>query len=133
ERNQTQRRMPEKVGGIHNGTRQPQQDAETFGALAYRAPPVINAAAPAYGKRKAVLYATCFVNFHSTAIGQAALGVLARNGVATEVVHPACCGMPKLELGELEAVAAAARTVCAALLPWVDKGYDIVPLTRSRD
>jgi len=131
ERNQPMRRTLEKVGGIHHGARLPRQAAETFEALAHRAPPVLNTAAPAYGKRKAVLYATCFVNFHSTAIGQAALGVLARNGVATEVVHPACCGMPKLELGELEAVAAAARTVCAALLPWVDKGYDIVALTPS--
>ena len=91
----------------------------------------LNQAAPAFGKRKAVLYATCFVNFHSTDIGAAARAVLARNGVETEVAHPACCGMPKLELGELEAVAAAARKVSDALLPWVDKGYDIVALTPS--
>jgi len=57
--------------------------------------------------------------------------VLAKNGVETEVVHPACCGMPKLELGDLAAVADAARTVSAALLPWVDKGYDVVALTPS--
>jgi glycerol-3-phosphate dehydrogenase subunit C len=71
------------------------------------------------------------VNFHQTDIGAAALGVLARNGVQTEVVHPACCGMPRLELGDIEAVAAAARQVSDALLPWVDKGYDIVALTPS--
>jgi glycerol-3-phosphate dehydrogenase subunit C len=39
--------------------------------------------------------------------------------------------MPKLELGDLEAVAAAARKVSEALLPWVDKGYDVVALTPS--
>jgi glycerol-3-phosphate dehydrogenase subunit C len=94
-------------------------------------PVELNQAAPAYGKRKAVLYATCFVNFHSTAIGQAALGVMAKNGIETEVVHPACCAMPKLELGDLEAVAAAARDVSTSLLAWVDKGYDIVALTPS--
>jgi glycerol-3-phosphate dehydrogenase subunit C len=92
---------------------------------------VLNEAAPAFGKRKAVLYATCFVNFHSTDIGAATRAVLAKNGVESEVVHPACCGMPKLELGDLEAVAAAARKVSEALLPWVDKGYDIVALTPS--
>ena len=121
----------ENVAGIHHGARLPKQAAETFEALAHREPVELNTAAPAYGKRKAVLYATCFVNFHSTAIGAATLGVLAKNGVETEVVHPACCGMPKLELGDLEAVAAAARTVSDALLPWVDKGYDIVALTPS--
>jgi glycerol-3-phosphate dehydrogenase subunit C len=39
--------------------------------------------------------------------------------------------MPKLELGDIEAVAAAARQVTAALLPWIDKGYDVVALTPS--
>jgi glycerol-3-phosphate dehydrogenase subunit C len=131
ERNQSARRSLEAYGGIHHGARLPKQAAETFETIAQRTPVELNTEAPAYGKRKAVLYATCFVNFHSTAIGEATLGVLARNGVETEVVHPACCGMPKLELGDLDSVAEAARTVSAALLPWVDKGYDIVALTPS--
>ena len=63
----------------------------------------LNEAAPAFGKRKAVLYATCFVNYNNPDIGTAARAVLAKNGVETEVVHPACCGMPQLELGDLEA------------------------------
>lgn len=131
ERNAPMRRTIEKVAGIHHGARLPRQASETFEALAHREPVEINKTAPAYGKRKAVLYATCFVNFHSTAIGAATLDVLAKNGIETEVVHPACCGMPKLELGDIEAVAAAAREVSAALLPWADKGYDIVALTPS--
>jgi glycerol-3-phosphate dehydrogenase subunit C len=77
--------------------------------LARREGAVLNEAAPAFGKRKAVLYATCFVNFNNTDIGAAARAVLAKNGVETEVVHPACCGMPKLELGDIESVANAAR------------------------
>lgn len=131
ERNQPVRRTIESVAGIHHGARLPRQAAETFASLAHRAPAEINKSAPAYGQRKAVLYATCFVNFHSTAIGAATLNVLAMNGVETEVVHPACCGMPKFELGNIEAVAAAARQVSDALLPWVDKGYDVVALTPS--
>ncbi len=131
ERNQAARRTIEKFTGIHHGARLPRQASETFVQQAKRTAPDVNQAAPAFGKRKAVLYATCFVNFHNTSIGAAALGVLARNGVETEAVHPACCGMPKLELGDLEAVAAAARKVTAELLSWVDKGYDIVALTPS--
>jgi len=104
---------------------------ETFEIRAAREAAPVNQAAPAFGKRKAVLYATCFVNFNNTDIGAAARAVLARNGVETEVVYPACCGMPKLELGDIEAVAAAARQVTAALLPWVDKGYDVIALTPS--
>ncbi len=131
ERNQPVRRSLEKFTGLHHGARLPRQAGETFELRAKREGAELNEAAPAYGKRKAVLYATCFVNFHSTDIGAATRAVLAKNGVETEVVHPACCGMPKLELGDLEAVAAAARKVSDALLPWVDKGYDVVALTPS--
>jgi glycerol-3-phosphate dehydrogenase subunit C len=131
ETNAPMRNTLQKVAGIHHGARLPKQAGETFEALAHREPAPLNTAAPAYGKRKAVLYATCFVNFHNTEIGKATLSVLAKNGVETEVVHPACCGMPKLELGDLETVARAARTVSEALLPWVDKGYDVVALTPS--
>ena len=131
ERNRPMRRTLEKVASIHHGARLPRQAAETFELRAEREGLEINPAAPAFGKRKAVLYATCFVNFNNTDIGAAARAVLARNGVETEVVHPACCGMPKLELGDIEAVAAAARQVTAALLPWVDEGYDVIALTPS--
>ena len=131
ETNQPMRRSIEKFTGIHHGARLPRQAGETFVMRSQHEPVVLNEAAPAFGKRKAVLYATCFVNFHQTSIGVAARGVLAKNGVATEVLHPACCGMPKLELGDIDAVAEAARKVLAELLPWVDKGYDIVALTPS--
>lgn len=131
EKNQPLRRSLERFTGIHHGARLPRQAAETFEQRAHRETVPLNEAAPAFGKRKAVLYATCFVNFHNTDIGVAARAVLARNGVETVPLHPACCGMPKLELGDLQAVADAARKVSAELLPWVDKGYDIVALTPS--
>jgi glycerol-3-phosphate dehydrogenase subunit C len=131
ERNKPVRRSLERLGGIHHGARLPKQASETFEQRARREGATLNEAAPAFGQRKAVLYATCFVSFHATGIGAAARAVLAKNGVETEVLHPACCGMPRLELGDLESVADAARKVSAELLPWVDKGYDIVALTPS--
>jgi glycerol-3-phosphate dehydrogenase subunit C len=131
EGNKPARRALEKLTGIHHGARLPRQAAETFEQRTHREGAVLNRQAPAFGKRKAVLYATCFVNFHHTDIGAAARAVLAKNGVETEVLHPACCGMPKLELGDLDFVADSARKVTEALLPWVDKGYDIVALTPS--
>ena len=92
--------------------------------------PAANPDAPAYG-RKVALYTTCFGNFNDQTSGRAAVAVLAHNGVAMELTHPGCCGMPKLENGDIAAVAAQAETVCAALLPMVDAGYDIVTLTPS--
>jgi glycerol-3-phosphate dehydrogenase subunit C len=86
--------------------------------------------APASG-RKAVLYATCFVNYNNPGIGEAAQAVLARNGVATEVVYPQCCGMPQFEAGDLAKVAGAARHVAATLGPYIDEGHAIIALVPS--
>ena len=81
--------------------------------------------------RKAVIYATCFANYNQPGTGEAALKVLAKLGVEIEVVHPACCGMPFLEHGDIAQVATQADTVAAELIPWIDKGYEVVALTAS--
>src|SRR6185503_8731386 len=93
-------------------------------------PAAVNRAAPAFG-RKAVLYATCFINYNNPDIGEAARAVLAKNGVETEVLYPGCCGMPKLEYGNIPRVAQQAKQVSEALGPWIDKGYDIIALVPS--
>lgn len=90
----------------------------------------VNKSAPAYG-RKAVLYATCFANYNNPSIGEAARAILAENGVETEVVYPRCCGMPQLEQGDIAAVAASAEDTAADLLPWIEKGYDVIALVPS--
>ncbi len=88
---------------------------------------------PCSGSRagKAVLYATCFGNYNNPAIGEAALKVLAKNGVETQIVHPRCCGMPQLEHGDIEAVAKSAKATAADLGAWIDKGYDVIALVPS--
>jgi glycerol-3-phosphate dehydrogenase subunit C len=131
EKNTATRGAMERLAGIHHGARLPSYAGETFQIRAAREGAVVDETAPAFGKRKAVLYATCFVNFNATDIGAATRAVLAKNGIETEVVYPACCGMPKLELGDLQAVAESARKVSSALLPWIDKGYDVIALTPS--
>ena len=81
--------------------------------------------------RKAVLYATCFVNFNNPGIGEALQKILDKNGIFNEVVYPGCCGMPQLEQGDISRVAASAKRVAADLITWVQKGYDIIALTPS--
>ena len=120
----------EKLTGIDRNAALPAFHGRTFAMRAKRNPPPVNANAPAAG-RKAVLYATCFVNYNNPSIGEAAQAVLAKNGVETEVVYPQCCGMPQLEAGDLAAVASAAKNVAKTLEPWIDKGYDIIALVPS--
>jgi glycerol-3-phosphate dehydrogenase subunit C len=89
-----------------------------------------DAAALAAG-RKVALYATCFANWNMPGPGEAAVKVLKANGVETRTVYPGCCGMPKLENGDLAAVAAQARSVAAAFAPLIDDGFDVVAVTPS--
>jgi len=55
---------------------------------------------------KVAIFATCFVNYNEPGIGHDLLKVLAHNAIPYVIVEKeACCGMPKLELGDLETVA----------------------------
>jgi len=117
------------AAGLHPDAELPKFASNTLQSLAANTP-VLNRDAPAFG-RKALIYATCFGNYNSPEVGVAAREVLARNGVETIVEHPGCCGMPKLEQGDIAAVAAQAKTVAAALKPWIEQGYDIIALVPS--
>jgi glycerol-3-phosphate dehydrogenase subunit C len=124
------RPVMELVAGVSSHADLPKFHSRTFTMAARQMPPDRNTAAPG-AARKAVLFATCFVNYNRPSTGEAALAVLARNGVATEVVYPGCCGMPSLEQGDLARVAEQAVKISAVLKPWIEKGYDIITLTAS--
>ena len=130
--NKLTRGLLESVAGVDRNASLPKFHGMTFAARAKREEVTVNRAAPAAAAgRKAALYATCFVNYNNPTIGVATRRVLAHNGVETQVVYPRCCGMPQLEHGELEKVAANARGVAEQLEPLIDQGYDIVALVPS--
>ncbi|MGE0652799.1 MAG: heterodisulfide reductase-related iron-sulfur binding cluster [Alphaproteobacteria bacterium] len=124
------RPLMESAAGVDRNAALPEFHGKTFVARARSEPAPANREAPAFG-RKAVLYATCFVNYNNPDIGAAARAVLARNGVETEVSYAGCCGMPKLEHGDLARVAEQARRVAADLGSWIDRGYDVIALVPS--
>jgi len=128
--NNMTRSAMEAVVGIHRDAALPAFHSKTFAVQGSEQGPDINVDAPAHG-RKAVIYATCFVNYNNPDIGKAAHAVLAHNGVEIEIMYPGCCGMPQLEQGAVEEVAGKAASVAAILAPWIDKGYDVVALTSS--
>jgi len=128
--NHLMRWLMEKVAGVHRRARLPRFSFHRFTILARARQSAINAAAAARG-RKAVIYATCFVNYNNPGIGAAALAVLERNGVATEVVYPECCGMPQLEHGDVADVAGRARRIARIMQPYIERGYAVVALVPS--
>jgi glycerol-3-phosphate dehydrogenase subunit C len=120
----------EALLGVDRQAILPKFHARTFETAAALEPPKRNENGPAVA-RKAVLYATCFVDYNQPETGIAAQAVLAHQGVETEVVYPACCGMPQLEHGDIAEVARRAVTVADAMIPWIEQGYDVVALTAS--
>jgi cytidylate kinase len=120
-----------RIAHIHPEAELPRYTSKPFVARAKESMPVINREAPAFGKRKAVIYATCTVNYNDPDLGLVARRVLAKNGIETEVVYPSCCGMPQLEQGDVAQVVANAKKVSAELGPWIAKGYDVIALVPS--
>ena len=125
------RPMMEKVTGIDAKAPLPKFHSRTFVSADKHDAGAVNSAAPAFGKRKAALYATCFVNYNKPETGMDARAVLNHIGVETKVAYPGCCGMPFLEQAELARVASNAAKVSKELVKLIDDGYDIVALTAS--
>jgi glycerol-3-phosphate dehydrogenase subunit C len=128
--NAMMRGVLEKAAGLHREAELPSFHNRSFMSRASRQALTVNPAAPAFG-RKAVLYATCFVNYSEPGVGAAAAAVLAKNGVETQVVYPSCCGMPQLEQGHIDRVANDAKAVAKELRGWIDRGYDVIALVPS--
>src|SRR5208283_1193762 len=122
--NKMTRSLASRFFGVNPEAALPPFANETLEIFAQKSLPPA-AIAPARA-RKAVLYATCYGDFNETSIGKAALAVLAKNGVETKVVHPGCCGMPKLEQGLIGEVAESAKKVARAFAPYIEEGFTIV-------
>ena len=76
---------------------------------------------------KVAIFSTCYVNYNEPGIGNDLLRLLAHFQVPYEVVAgDACCGMPKLEIGDLERVASLASRNMPVLAPLARAGYAIV-------
>src|SRR6201986_2699650 len=131
ENNKLTRPAMEAVTGIDRTAPLPKFASQTFMRQDKKSPAKVNTAAPAFGKRKAAIYATCFVNYNKPDTGMAARAVLNHLGVETKAAYPGCCGMPFLEQAELARVAENAAKVSKELVTLIDEGYDIVALTAS--
>ena len=129
--NSVTRPLMEAVAGIDRTAPLPKFHARTFVSADRGDPISANKSAPAFGKRKVALYATCFVNYNKPSTGLAARAVLNHIGVETKIAYPGCCGMPFLEQAELDRVAANAAKVSKELVKLIDEGYDIVAPTAS--
>ena len=120
-----QRRMMERMLGIHRDKILPEFAEETFESWLKRTG---TPAAPAEPAAKVAIFHTCFVNYYNTAPGKALVAVLAKNGCEIASPPQNCCGMPALDGGDVEFAQKEARQNIEALLPFVRRGFRIVAI-----
>jgi glycerol-3-phosphate dehydrogenase subunit C len=78
-------------------------------------------------KGKVVLFATCYGNYNEPQLGEDLVKVFELNNIeVTLAEREQCCGMPKLEVGDLGAVAKAKEANIDILDQLVMQGWDIV-------
>jgi Fe-S oxidoreductase len=76
---------------------------------------------------KVAIFSTCYINYNEPGIGHDLAKILDHNAIPYVIAEKeACCGMPKLELGDLQAVAASKEKNIPALAKLAREGYAIV-------
>jgi Fe-S oxidoreductase len=76
---------------------------------------------------RVVLFTTCYGNRNEPDLATDLAAVFAHNGIELALADKErCCGMPKLELGDLDSVARLKDENIPQLLRLVEEGYDIV-------
>ena len=76
---------------------------------------------------KVAIFSTCFINYNDPGVGRDLLAILDHNAIPYVFAEKeACCGMPKLELGDLESVAKLKAINIPPLAELARQGYGIL-------
>lgn len=81
---------------------------------------------------KVAIFSTCYINYNEPGIGLDLLKILDHNGIPyTLVEKESCCGMPRLELGDLDAVEKSQQANIPVLAKYARDGYAILAAVPS--
>ncbi len=123
------RRVLEELLQVHPDAHLPGYHSDTLrrrlDVKRNRDAPAAEPAGPTRGR--VVLFATCYGNYNEPDLGEDLVAVFEHNRIPVRLLDTErCCGMPKLELGDLEAVEKAKQVNVPQLAALVDEGWDIV-------
>ena len=126
--NPTMRKLLEKILGVHPEALLPPYHADTARKRLARHKTVDHtpeAAEPTRGQ--VALFTTCYGNYNEPQLAIDLVKVFEHNDIPMTLAGKEhCCGMPKLELGDLEAVDKAKGVNIPLLTKMIDQGWDIV-------
>ena len=122
------RRVMAKAMDLHPDAHLPEFHSDTLRRREKRHEPAraeVRPAEPTTGK--VALFATCYCNVNTPDIGQDLIRVFEHNGIPVRLTEKeTCCGMPKLEQGDLATVDKYRRANIPELVRLIDEGWDIV-------
>jgi Fe-S oxidoreductase len=121
------RKLLEKTLGVHREARVPAYARKTARQRLKNLPTADETQTAGRTRGKVALFATCYCNYAQPEPVEDLAAVLRHNGIAvTLVAREVCCGMPKLELGDLRAVAKYKEQNIPVLAAAIRDGYDIM-------
>ncbi len=123
------RRVVEELFEVHPDAVLPNYHSRTlrrrFSSDRNKTARAATAAGPTRGK--VALFATCYGNYNEPELGEDLIAVFEHNGIPVRLTDTErCCGMPRLELGDLEAVSKARDVNIPQLVKLIDEGWDVV-------
>jgi Fe-S oxidoreductase len=122
------RKALEGALGVHHKARVPTYDSRTLKRRLKKHQPsqaTVQTAGPTRGR--VAVFGTCYGTYNTPQMGEDLFKVFEHNGIpATLVQGEKCCGMPKLELGDLPSVAALKEHNIPILAAAIRDGWDIV-------
>ena len=122
------RQILDKSLGVHPDAILPEYHSDTMRKRLQRRNGARPTAQPTATTRGRVeLFATCYGNYNEPHLGEDLVKVFEQNGIEVTIAErEQCCGMPKLEVGDLAAVAKAKEANIPVLNDLVEQGWDIV-------
>jgi glycerol-3-phosphate dehydrogenase subunit C len=122
------RKVMEKTLDVHRDATLPTWHTDTLRKRDRdRSPLAVEAVEAGPTRGKVALFATCYCNVNTPDIGQDLIRVFEHNDIPVQLTSKEeCCGMPKLEQGDLKTTDKYKRKNIPELVRLIDAGYDIV-------
>ena len=126
------RKALQAVAGIHADAWLPEFTSKSLRSRLKKLPAATEGEPAGSTRGKVALFATCYMNRNEPGPGEDLAAVFEHNGIPITLAEKErCCGMPKLELGDLASVKAAKEFNIPVLAKLVDEGWDLSALIPS--
>jgi len=127
-RNKAARNLLDKTFGVHPDAIVPEYHSDTLRKRVAKYKPLdLVAEASEQTTGRFAVCATCYCNRNKPDTGEDMIRLLHHNNIEVRLTEQErCCGMPKMELGDLDAVARAKEFNIPRLSELVDEGWDLI-------